>query len=161
VEAASAFASRQTEPIPAPAAAPRVTTPSGWLTEWLERGRRHLRRATVTWPTRVRIRGRLTDLAGEPLASTPVRMLERIGRGRWRGITGVRTRADGRLTTFTRIGPSRQVRLAYGAARVHAPSPRRRAPARRRPGAARLPVRARVWAAMSAGLRRHTARDRP
>ena len=44
-------------------------------------------------------------------------MLERIG-GRWRGITGVRTRRDGRLTTFTRIGPSRQVRLAYGAARV-------------------------------------------
>ncbi len=44
-------------------------------------------------------------------------MLERIG-GRWRGIAGVRTRGDGRLTTFTRIGPSRQVRLAYGAARV-------------------------------------------
>ena len=44
-------------------------------------------------------------------------MLERIA-GRWRGITGVRTRDDGRLTTFTRIGPSRQVRLAYGAARV-------------------------------------------
>ena len=110
-------ASQRSEPIAAPAVAPRATQPSGHLTAWLERGRRHLRRTTVTWPTRVRIRGRLTDLAGRPLARTPVRMLERIG-GRWRGITGVRTREDGRLTTFTRIGPSRQVRLAYGAARV-------------------------------------------
>jgi hypothetical protein len=109
--------SQPSEPIPAPAAAPRATQPSGHLIAWLERGRRHLRRTTVTWPTRVRIRGRLTDLAGRALGRTPVRMLERIG-GRWRGITGVRTREDGRFTTFTRIGPSRQVRLAYGAARV-------------------------------------------
>jgi hypothetical protein len=106
-------ASRQSEPIPAPAA----PQPSGHLTAWLERGARHLRRTTVTWPTRVRIRGRLTDLAGRPLARTPVRMLERSG-GRWRGIACVRTRRDGRLATFTRIGPSRQVRLAHGAARV-------------------------------------------
>ncbi len=110
-------ASQQSEPIPAPAAAPGATQPAGRLSAWLERGGRHLRRTTVTWPTRVRIRGRLTDLAGRPLARTPVRILERIG-SRWRGITGVRTRDDGRLTTFTRIGPSRQVRLAYGAARV-------------------------------------------
>jgi hypothetical protein len=110
-------ASQPSEPISAPAAAPRATQTSGHLTAWLERGRRHLHRTTVTWPTRVRIRGRLTDLAGRALGRTPVRMLERIG-GRWRGITGVRTREDGRLTTFTRIGPSRQVRLAYGAARV-------------------------------------------
>ena len=110
-------ASQTSEPIPAPAAAPRATQPSGHLTAWLERGRHHLRRTTVTWPTRVRIRGRLTDLAGRPLGRTPVRMLERIG-GRWRGITGVRTREDGRLTTFTRIGPSRQLRLAYGGAKV-------------------------------------------
>ncbi len=110
-------ASRQSEPIPVPTTAPRATQPAGHLTAWLERGRRRLRRATVTWPTRVRIRGRLTDLSGRPLARTPVRMLERIG-SRWRGITGVRTRDDGRLTTFTRIGPSRQVRLAYGGAKV-------------------------------------------
>jgi hypothetical protein len=110
-------ASRQSEPIPAPTTAPRATQPAGYLTAWLERGRRHVRRATVTWPTRVRIRGRLTDLAGRPLARTPVPMLERIA-GRWRGITGVRTRDDGRLTTFTRIGPSRQIRLAYGGAKV-------------------------------------------
>jgi hypothetical protein len=107
--------SPQSEPIPAAAAAP--VPPSGHLSAWLERCRRHLRRATVTWPTRVRIRGRLTDLAGRALGRTPVRFLERIG-GRWHAITGVRTRRDGRLTTFTRIGPSRQVRLAYGAARV-------------------------------------------
>ena len=106
-------ASRQSEPIPAPAA----PQPSGRLTAWLERGGRHLRRTTVTWPARVRIRGRLTNLAGRPLSRRPVRMLERSG-GRWRGIAGVRTRGDGRLTAFTRIGPSRQIRLAYGAATV-------------------------------------------
>jgi hypothetical protein len=110
-------ASQQSEPVAAPAAALRATPPAGHLTAWLERGRRHLRRATVTWPTRVRIRGRLIDLAGRPLARTPVRMLERIA-GRWRGVTGVRTRDDGRLTTFTRIGPSRQIRLAYGGEKV-------------------------------------------
>ena len=109
--------SRPSAPIPAPAVVPRAAQPAGHLTAWLERGRRHLRRATVSWPTRVRIRGRLTELAGRPLARTAVRMLERIA-GRWRGITGVRTRDDGRLTTFTRIGPSRQIRLAYGGAKV-------------------------------------------
>ena len=91
--------------------------PRARLTAWLERGRRRLRRTTVTWPTRVRIRGRLTDLRGRPLARTPVRMLERTG-VRWRPITGVRTRRDGRLTTFTRIGPSRQFRLSHAGAVV-------------------------------------------
>jgi hypothetical protein len=110
-------ASPQSGPIPTPAAVPGATQPAGRLTAWLERGHRHLRRVTVSWPTRVRIRGRLTDLAGRPLGRTPVRMLERIG-GRWRGITGVRTRDDGRLTTFSRIGPSRQIRLAYGTSSV-------------------------------------------
>ena len=66
----------------------------------------------------MRIRGRLTDLAGRPLSRTPVRMLERIDGRRWRPITGVRTRRDGRLTTFTKIGPSRHVRLVYGRASV-------------------------------------------
>lgn len=93
------------------------TQPRARLTAWLERNRRRLRRTTVTWPARVRIRGRLSDLRGRPLARTPVRMLERIG-GRWRAITGVRTRRDGRLTTFTRIGPSRRLRLAHHGATV-------------------------------------------
>jgi hypothetical protein len=92
--------------------------PRSRLTAWLERGRRRLRRTTVTWPARVRIRGRLTDLTGRPLSRTPVRMLERITGRRWRPISGVRTRRNGRLTTFTHIGPSRQVRLVYGSATV-------------------------------------------
>ena len=116
-------ASAQSGLVPMPAAAPSgavlgATQTRGRLTAWLERGRRRLRRTTVTWPARVRIRGRLTDLAGRPLARTPVRMLERIAGRAWRPITGVRTRRDGRLTTFTRIGPSREVRLVYGGARV-------------------------------------------
>jgi hypothetical protein len=92
--------------------------PRSRLTAWLERGRRRLRRTTVTWPARVRIRGRLTDLTGRPLSRTPVRMLERITGRLWRPISGVRTRRNGRLTTFTHIGPSRQVRLVYGSATV-------------------------------------------
>ena len=107
--------------VPRPVAAappPAATEVPARLTAWLERGRLRLRRATVTWPTRVRIRGRLTDLAGHPLSHTPVRMLERAAGGRWRPITGVRTRRDGRLTTFTRIGPSRHVRLVRGGAAV-------------------------------------------
>ena len=97
---------------------PRRRSPRGRLTAWLERGRRRLRSTTVSWPTRVRIRGRLTDRAGRPLSRTPVRMLERIDGRRWRPTTGVRTRRDGRLTTFTKIGPSRHVRLVYGRASV-------------------------------------------
>jgi len=100
------------------AAPPPAVAPQGRLTAWLERGRRRVRSTTVSWPTRVRIRGRLTDRAGRPLARTPVRMLERIDGRRWRPITGVRTRRDGRVTTFTKIGPSRHVRLVYGRASV-------------------------------------------
>jgi hypothetical protein len=113
-------ASPQSAVVPRPVAAPPavVTEPRSRLTAWLERGRRRLRRTTVTWPARVRVRGRLTDLAGHPLARTPVRMLERIAGRRWRPVTGMRTRRDGRLTTFTRIGPSRRVRLVHGGATV-------------------------------------------
>ncbi len=106
--------------VPAPAVAPSSSAvqPPSRLTAWLERGRRRLRRATVTWPARVRIRGRLTDLRGRPLGRAPVRVLERIDGSRRRSITGVRTRRDGRLTTFTRIGPSRQLRLVHGSTAV-------------------------------------------
>jgi hypothetical protein len=96
------------------AATPRSVAPRGRLTAWLERGHRRLQTTIVRWPTRVRIRGRLTDRAGHALSRTPVRMLERIAGRRWRAITGVRTRSDGRLTTFSKIGPSRQLRLVYG-----------------------------------------------
>ncbi|MEO8689191.1 MAG: hypothetical protein ABI611_13365 [Solirubrobacteraceae bacterium] len=121
-------ASAPSEPVIAPGTGPSggfsavtppgVAAPRGRLTAWLERGRRRLRATSVRWPTRVRIRGHLTDRAGRPLARTPVRMLERVDGRRWRPITGVRTRRDGRLTTFTKIGPSRHVRLVYGSARV-------------------------------------------
>lgn len=100
------------------AATPAATAPSGHLTAWLERGHRRLRSATVRWPARMRIRGRLTDLARRPLGETPVRMLERVDGRRWRATTGVLTRRDGHLTTFTRIGPSRQIRLVYGRSTV-------------------------------------------
>jgi hypothetical protein len=103
---------------PSVSAAPASSTPRGRLTAWLERGRRRLRSTTVGWPTRVRIRGRLTDLSGRPLRRMPVRMLERVDGRPWRAITGVRTRRDGRLTTFTKIGPSRHVRLVYGRSAV-------------------------------------------
>ena len=121
VQVASAPSEIVTGPGTGPSGGFSVATPPaprGRLTAWLERGRRHLRSTTVSWPTRVRIRGRLTDLAGRPLSRTPVRMLERIDGRRWRPITGVRTRRDGRLTTFTKIGPSRHVRLVYGRASV-------------------------------------------
>ena len=42
--------------------------PAHRLTAWFEHGHPRLRRATVTWPARVRIGGRLTDLRGRPLA---------------------------------------------------------------------------------------------
>jgi hypothetical protein len=119
VRVASALSGRVPEPAAVPSGAVLgATQPRARLTAWLERGRRRLRRTTVTWPTRVRIRGRLTDLRGRPLGRTPVRMLERIAGRTWRRLTGVRTRRDGRLTTFTRIGPSREVRLAHGGATV-------------------------------------------
>jgi len=88
------------------------------LTAWLERGSRRLRSTTVRWPARVRIRGRLTDATGRVLPRRMVRMFERVDGQRWRAIAGVRTRSDGRLTTFTRIGPSRHLRLVSGGASV-------------------------------------------
>ena len=88
------------------------------LTAWLERGSRRLRSTTVRWPARVRIRGRLTDAAGRVLPRRMVRMRERVEGQRWRAIAGVRTRSDGRLTTFSRIGPSRHLRLVSGGASV-------------------------------------------
>ena len=88
------------------------------LTAWLERGSRRLRSTTVRWPARVRIRGRLTDGSGRPLPRATVRMLERVDGHGWRSIAGVRTRRDGRLTIFTRTGPSRHLRLVAGGASV-------------------------------------------
>jgi len=99
-------------------AAPTGSAPRERLTAWLERGTRRLRRTTVDWPARVRIRGRLTDHAGRALPRTTVRIRERVDGHRWRSIAGVRTRHDGRLTSFTRTGPSRHLRLVFGRASV-------------------------------------------
>ena len=149
------------------AAAP--SAPVGHLTAWLERGRRHLHATTVRWPTRVRIRGRLTDRAGRPLPHTVVRMLERVDGRRRRALTGVRTRRDGRFTTFTEIGPSRHLRLVYGRAAVSAAAARpgdrpRHGPPRRRAdprlgAAARRPRATRGRAGRSAGPARSTLVD--
>ena len=106
-------------PAPSPAAAPRVTA-------WLEHRGRRRRGVTVAYGERVRLRGRVTDAAGRPLAGAPVALAERIldGRRGWTPITGARTRADGRFTAFTRVGPSRRLRVAGGprlTVRVRAP----------------------------------------
>jgi hypothetical protein len=101
--------------------APRSATR---LRAWLDRPGQ--RSATVTWPARVRIGGRVTDAAGRPLAGAPVLVLERVDGGRWRAVGGLSTLRDGRLTTLASAGPSRRIRLAADGAsrtlelRVHA-----------------------------------------
>ena len=104
----------------------RGHAPNGWgatgaarLTAWLEPGRSRsgapLRRRTATVPygIRVRIRGRLTGRRGRGIGRATLAAIRReAGRG-WRAVTGVRTRADGRFTAFTRIGPSQQLRFVY------------------------------------------------
>ena len=79
---------------------------------WLELGGRRLRSASVRRGVRVRIRGRLMDTKGRPIVHAALAMVMRIN-GRRRSATGVRTRHDGRFTTFTRLGPSRTLRFAY------------------------------------------------
>jgi hypothetical protein len=119
--AGSASSSPPTPPASSsrPAAAPRVTA-------WLERRGRRRSGVTVDYGERVRLRGRVSDAAGQPLAGAPVALAERImdGRRAWTPITGARTRADGRFTAFARVGPSRRLRVAGGprlTVRVRAP----------------------------------------
>jgi hypothetical protein len=52
--------------------------------------------------------------AARPVANAALEVAERvlIAGARWRPLTGVRTRADGRFTAFTRVGPSRRLRIA-------------------------------------------------
>ena len=89
------------------------------LYAWLERGRRRVTSTTTAHGVRVRIRGRLTDSSGRPLGRAPVAMQEQRDGGAWRPITGVRTRRDGRFTTFTKVGPSRRFRLMRDGAAVY------------------------------------------
>jgi hypothetical protein len=82
---------------------------------WLELG--HGRRGrTLGAPAgvRVRIRGRLTDESGRPIAGAALSLIERI-HGWPYPASGVTTRHDGRFTAFTRLGPSRTLRFSYRA----------------------------------------------
>jgi hypothetical protein len=85
----------------------------------------HARAATVSYGTRARFRGRLrlapgpdrAYLAAPPtapfVAGVRLAVSARIGLAgaSWRALTGVATRADGRFTLFTPVGPSRRVRI--------------------------------------------------
>ena len=110
------------------------SAPPDRLTAWLERGSRRLRSTTVRWPARVRIRGRLTDRRRSPPAARDgadarARRRAALARDRRR----LRTRSDGRLTTFTRIGPSRHLRLVSGRRLGDAAPPRAGERSRARP----------------------------
>jgi hypothetical protein len=108
-------------PAPRPAVAPRPLVVSAWLDR---RGRRALS-VTTRYGERVRLRGRVTDIAGRPLAGAPVDVAEQVvdaagqpvdvvgGRSAsWRPAAALRTFADGTFTAFTRVGPSRRIRVA-------------------------------------------------
>ncbi len=62
--------------------------------------------------TRVRIRGRLTDAAGRPVAGAALGLVEYV-HGVPRLASGATTRRDGRFTTFTRLGPGRALRFTH------------------------------------------------
>jgi hypothetical protein len=97
----------------------RRATASARLAAWLEPGRSRsgspLRRRSVTVPygVRVRIRGRLTDRRGRGIGRATLAAIRREPDRPWRAVTGVRTRADGRFTAFTRIGASQELRFVY------------------------------------------------
>jgi hypothetical protein len=97
---------------PGPAAPPLVRP--AVVTAWLERRGRRWRVVTAGYGERVRLRGRVTDPSGRPLADVPLAIAEQVSDGRrsWTPLTGVRTRGDGRFTAFTRVGPSRRLRIA-------------------------------------------------
>ncbi len=90
-----------------------------WIEAWLEprrsRGGGPLRRrrATVPYGVRVRVRGRLTDERGRPIARAALAAVRREPGRPWKAVTGVRTRPDGRFTAFTRVGPSQELRFVY------------------------------------------------
>ena len=73
------------------------------------------RRGTVTVPTgvRVRVRGLLTDESGRPIGRAALAAIRREPGGSWTAVTGLRTRPNGRFTTFARIGPPQALRFVY------------------------------------------------
>jgi len=101
---------------PRPAPAPRPPVPAapvrpGVVVAWLERGGRRAASVTARYGERVRVRGRVTDAAGRPLAGSALAIAEQVPGRTWTAATGVRTLPDGRFTAFTRIGPSRRLRI--------------------------------------------------
>jgi hypothetical protein len=120
------------DPSPGPAPSPPSTTSAPRelvVTAWL----RH-RALTITtrYGERVRVHGRVTNLAGRPVAGAPLDVWQRI-RGtdrrsarRWRALTGLRTLSDGRFRFYAPPGPSRDLRVAAAARdpRVAAAAPR-------------------------------------
>jgi len=128
---------------PAPPSAPRVESVPPAISAWLEHRGRRRSAVTVSHGVRVRIRGRAPAAA---VIEGDERAIDGFGRpvGQWRAATAVRARADGRFTTFTRVGPSRRIRIEGGpllTLRVRAPVTLRRAGARLR---GRAPARALV-----------------
>lgn len=109
---------------------------------WLET-RPGARRLTASVPAyrRVRVGGRVRDEAGRPIGGATLVRLDREPAGPWRAATRVRTRGDGRFTTFTRAPTSRRLRFVYhpfagSPARVRSRTLRVSVPA---------PVSARAW----------------
>jgi hypothetical protein len=105
---------------------------------WLELPARghivHRRAVVVPFGVRVRVRGRLTNRHGRPIAGAALAAIRRQPGGRWRVTTGVRTRPDGRFTMVTRIGRSEELRFVYypyGDSTVGARSTRLRVTVRR------------------------------
>jgi len=90
-----------------------------WVDAWLEPRRgpsgapQRRRSAAVPRGVRVRIRGRLTNVRGRPIAGAALAAIRREPGRPWRPVTGVRTRPDGRFTAFTRVGPSQELRFVY------------------------------------------------
>ena len=122
----------------------RNASERAWVEAWLEPRRARVgrpaarRSATVPYGVRVRIRGRLTDERGRPIARAALAAVRREPGRPWRAVTGVRTRPDGRFTAFTRVGPSQELRFVYYA---YGDSPHGRAARRCACGALALRLR--------------------
>ena len=117
---AAIVANRAAAPPRTAAPRPPAATTRPTITAWLERGRRRLRATTVRHGVRVRVRGRTTPATTNPIpvherpiTPTDPASVDAAARARaaWRQITGVRPRPDGRFTFFTKIGPSRKLRV--------------------------------------------------
>jgi hypothetical protein len=99
-------------PAPVPNGAP--ASPDARLAATLIRGRS---RRTVDFGHAARMRARLTDAGGRPIAGAVLQVLTREARtgSDWRLAPDARTGADGRAVVRLAPGPSRRVRVEYRA----------------------------------------------